>query len=66
MFKKQNEAKKESRKLKSIAINKRMDDLIKDFRCKCGGTLKQGRSGTRIANCVSCDNRYKLSKNKKL
>jgi len=65
MFLKQNEAKKKARKLKAIAVNDRMDEILKDFKCKCGGTLKQGRSGTKVANCILCENRYKLGSKKK-
>lgn len=56
---------KERRKKKAVLVNDKMEDLLKDFKCKCGGKLKQGRSGSKVAYCEGCDMRYKLSKKKK-
>lgn len=56
----------ERRKRKAIHINGQMDKLLQTKKCSCGGQLKQGRSGTKIAYCTVCNLRYKAtSKNRK-
>ena len=59
------EQNKQRRKLKSININQQMDKLLADKKCKCGGVLKQGRSGSKVCYCVDCKSRYRAGKKKK-
>ncbi len=62
-------APKIQRKNNSKAINERMEQRVKEVNCqKCGGTLKQTRSGSKRAQCQSCGTKFqllKLSKRKK-
>lgn len=47
----------------SGAINQRMDERVKQVPCgKCGGTLKQSRSGSMQAKCTSCEAKFQLLK----
>lgn len=45
-------------KLKAANIDAQMADLLKGKKCNCGGEIKQGRSGTRVAYCQNCKQRY--------
>lgn len=47
-------------------VNARMAQRTKDVQCTCGGNLKQTRSGSTIAKCRKCGNRYQLLKRKKM
>lgn len=49
---------KERRKRKALRINEQLAKLILDKKCKCGGELKQKRSGTKVVYCIVCDARY--------
>jgi len=47
----------------SGAINEKMDERVKQVACrKCGGTLKQSRSGSMQAKCTSCQAKFQLLK----
>ncbi|SME89305.1 hypothetical protein [Desulfovibrio gilichinskyi] len=46
----------------SIKINEAMLQAVVKFKCKCGGNLKQTRSGSMIGKCSECGNRYRLLK----
>ncbi|MER2492360.1 hypothetical protein [Catenovulum sediminis] len=46
----------------SKAINKMMSTRVKNIKCKCGGTLKQTRSGSMRAVCTSCKSKFQLLK----
>lgn len=49
------------RKNNSSAINQRMAQRVKDVSCKnCGGQLKQTRSGSKRAACVTCFSKWQL------
>jgi len=51
------------RKNNSEAINQQMSQRVKDVRCgKCQGELKQTRSGSKRAFCVSCNSKWQLLK----
>lgn len=45
-----------------IHINALMAPRLQDVKCKCGGELKQSRSGSMIGQCVECGNKYRLLK----
>lgn len=48
------------------AINAAMAKRVEEVKCqKCGGQLKQTRSGSMIADCTQCDGRFTLLKAKK-
>lgn len=56
---------KRKREQKTKRINERIAELLENRKCdKCGGELKQSRSGSKVINCTSCPARYKLSKAK--
>lgn len=45
------------------AINERMKQRVIDVSCqKCGGELKQTRSGSKRASCITCKAKYQLLK----
>ena len=46
------------RKLKAANIDAQMAKLLEGEKCNCGGEIKQGRSGTRVAYCQNCKQRY--------
>ncbi len=49
------------RKNRSKAINQFMEQRVKEVPCQiCGGVLKQTRSGSFIAECNSCNRKYRL------
>ena len=50
------------RKEKATRINEKMLKLLEIKKCKCGGSLKQSRSGSKIAYCTICNARYKARK----
>lgn len=47
-----------SRKLKAANIDTQMAKLLEGKKCNCGGEIKQGRSGTKVAYCQKCNARY--------
>ena len=53
------EESKERRRLKAASVDSQMEKLIEKKKCSCGGNLKQSRSGSKVAYCQSCNNRYK-------
>lgn len=53
------ETDKEFAKLKNKNLDIIMAELIKNKPCQCGGTLKQFRSGSKVAYCQTCNARYK-------
>lgn len=53
---------KARRVLKNAHIDAQMTKLIGLKKCVCGGILKQSRSGSKIAYCTQCDQRYKARK----
>ena len=53
----------EKRANNNDAINEKMAERVKEVSCrKCGGELKQSRSGSMQAKCTSCDAKFKLLK----
>lgn len=46
----------------SQAINEGMAVRVKEFKCHCGGEVKQTRSGSKRARCTSCQALWKLLK----
>jgi hypothetical protein len=58
------EHKKELRSKKSDRTNEQMKKLLEMKTCSCGGKLKQARSGSSVAYCEVCNNRYKATKKK--
>ena len=60
-FKKHEKAK---RAYWTMFANTQMGYLLEKTKCACGGTLKQSRSGSRIAYCQSCNARYKATTKK--
>lgn len=46
------------RKLKAANIDAQMAKLLEGKKCNCGGEIKQGRSGTKVAYCQNCKQRY--------
>lgn len=45
------------------AINEKMAKRVKEVSCrKCGGALKQSRSGSMRAKCTGCESKYQLLK----
>ena len=48
---------------RSAAINERMVTRVQEVACpKCSGELKQTRSGSKRAACVSCGEKWQLLK----
>jgi len=47
-----------SRKLKVANIDVQMAKLLEGKKCNCGGEIKQVRSGTKVAYCQNCKQRY--------
>ncbi|HBG71391.1 MAG: hypothetical protein A2W93_14160 [Bacteroidetes bacterium GWF2_43_63] len=47
------------RKQRNANRDEQMAKLIEKFKCrKCGGNLKQSRSGSKIMHCEACNARY--------
>lgn len=46
------------RKLKAANIDTQMAKLLEGKKCNCGGEIKQGRSGAKVAYCQNCKQRY--------
>lgn len=59
------EIEREQRKLKAINIDLQMQNLMELKKCECGGTLKQARSGSKVAYCTDCNCRFKAKTVKK-
>lgn len=59
---------KEKEKATRIARNKALDakvaQVLPNHKCKCGGNLKQSRSGSLVVNCTVCSLSFKFSKKK--
>lgn len=58
------ESQKEKRKLKAERVNENMKRLLAEKKCKCGGSLKQGRSGSKVCYCTVCNSRYVATRKK--
>ena len=58
------EAKRAKREAKMVSTDKQMAKLLEGKKCKCGGDLRQARSGSIIAYCKACNSRYKATKKK--
>lgn len=43
-------------------INDLMRERVAESKCRCGGKVKQTRSGSMRAVCVECGNKYQLLK----
>lgn len=56
------ESLKVKRKQKAQRVNEQMLKLLQIKKCECGGSLRQSRSGSKIAYCTICNNRYKARK----
>lgn len=52
------EAHAERRKLKAARTNEQMTKLLEEKKCKCGGNLKQNRSGSKKCTCTLCGLQY--------
>jgi hypothetical protein len=46
------------RKSKNEALDIKMKELLASKECKCGGSIKQSRSGSLVAYCEKCKARY--------
>lgn len=55
----------EHRRLRAINIDAQMVKKLAENDCKCGGKLKQARSGSKVAYCEICNARYKAQTVKK-
>lgn len=55
-----------SRKSNVEGINAAMSEALKTSKCKCGGELKQTRSGSYRAQCIAqgCDKKYQFKARK--
>lgn len=58
------EAYVDASKRRTDARNEQMKEILKENKCTCGGILKQTRSGAKVAACMICGTRYKVSKKK--
>lgn len=56
---------KAARKNRATIIDDSMNKLLETNFCKCGGKLKQSRSGSKICYCELCNMRYRASGRKK-
>ncbi len=54
----ENEVDKQYRKYKNEYIDLQMAELSEKTKCNCGGSIKQKRSGTKVAYCQKCNARY--------
>jgi hypothetical protein len=50
---------------KAENINKQMAEVLAKKNCQCGGTLKQVRSGAKVACCQTCNAKYTAKYKKK-
>ena len=50
---------KEIREIKNKSIDEQMAKLLSEKKCNCGGVIKQSRSGSKVAYCISCKQRFK-------
>ena len=55
----------EEKKIRRDSINLQMTNLLKDRKCKCGGILKQTRSGSKTCQCETCNAKYVAKAKKK-
>lgn len=55
---------KEVQQMKNKNRDTQMTTLLENKKCKCGGTLKQTRSGSLTADCTTCGARYKAKTKK--
>lgn len=46
------------RRRKNAAIDEQMQTLLTKHKCQCSGSLKQSRSGSKVAYCEVCNSRY--------
>lgn len=53
------------RKIRAANINVQMAKLLENKKCDCGGDIKQGRSGTKVAYCQKCNQRFVARSGKK-
>lgn len=49
-------------KRNTAEIDKRMKERVLSVKCKCGGEIKQTRSGSMRGCCMDCDTKYQLLK----
>ena len=52
-------AMKQAKQIRNKSIDAQMAALTQNKPCSCGGQLKQARSGSKIAYCQACNQRYK-------
>lgn len=52
----------EMRKRKSKNVDARMLEFLAKNPCECGGRLVQGRSGSKVRYCSTCNLRYMVGK----
>lgn len=50
---------KELRQKINSTIDEQMAALLASKKCECGGVIKQSRSGSKVAYCESCKQRFK-------
>lgn len=56
--------KKKLRQKRTESINEQVAEKLKKDKCKCGGELKQPRSGSKKVKCVECGSRYQYKSKK--
>jgi hypothetical protein len=61
----QKEYYKKIRQNKNKSIDKQMEKLLSKRKCDCGGDIKQVRSGSKVAYCQSCNQRFTAKAKKK-
>lgn len=50
---------KKIREIKNKSIDEQMAKLLSEKKCDCGGEIKQSRSGSKVAYCQSCNQRFR-------
>ena len=56
--------KKKLRQKRNESINEQIIEKLKKDKCKCGGGLKQTRSGSKKVKCIECGSRYQYKSKK--
>jgi hypothetical protein len=59
------EHKRGIRASKAARTNEQISKLLETFKCSCGSSLKQSRSGSIVSYCITCNKRYKAVTKKK-
>ena len=51
---------KKQREQRNKQTNERVNKMISENKCSCGGQMKQTRSGARTCVCTSCGGRFRI------